>query len=114
MRYSRRERRLNPCKPACGKTVVLTQLWRACWTIELKDRLTVADDMHMGRSMVIGVNHHAQTIYLVNRRHYSINPNVLVIFFIADESVDAIAFLQEPSKTLPLLCRALRRSSGRS
>jgi len=30
--------------------------------------------MHMGRSVVIGVNHHAETSDPVNRRHYSIIP----------------------------------------
>jgi len=36
--------------------------------------------MHMGRSVVIGVNHHAETSDPVNRTHYSINPNALVMF----------------------------------
>ena len=36
--------------------------------------------MHMGRSVVIGVNHHAETSDPVNGRHYSINPSALVMF----------------------------------
>src|SRR5262245_15141080 len=36
--------------------------------------------MHMGRSVVIGVNHHAETSDPVDRRHYSINLSALVIF----------------------------------
>src|SRR5262249_21528251 len=36
--------------------------------------------MHMGWSVVIGVNHHAETIDPVNCRHYSINPSALVMF----------------------------------
>ena len=35
--------------------------------------------MHMGWSVVIGVNHHAETSDPVNGRHYSINPNALVM-----------------------------------
>ena len=34
----------------------------------------------MGRSVVIGVNHHAETSDPVNGRHYSINPSALVMF----------------------------------
>jgi hypothetical protein len=49
--------------------------------MELENSLTaIADDMHMGRPMVIWVNHRAQTLYHVNSWHSTINLSVLVDF----------------------------------
>jgi hypothetical protein len=50
--------------------------------MEIENSLaSAADDMDMGRSVVVGVNDHAQAVYpITHRRHYSTNPSVLVLF----------------------------------
>jgi hypothetical protein len=82
VRQSRRESLPDPWKLAYPETVILAQRWRAFGTIELENSLTaIADDMHVGWSMVIRINRHAQTLYRVNSWHYTINLSVLVVFF---------------------------------
>jgi hypothetical protein len=68
--------------------------------------------MHMGRSVVIGVNHHAETSDPVNCRHYSINPSVLVMF-LYDQCISCVngfvasAFSNAPV-ALPSMATLLR------
>ena len=62
------------CQLASRKSVVLTQLRWAVWTVKMKNGLESAtNNMHVSRSMVVGVNYWPQAISQINARHFAID-----------------------------------------
>jgi hypothetical protein len=68
----------NPGKFPLRKTTVFPQLRRSVWTVQIKHSFaSAAQDMNMGRAMIVAIDHHAQTKNHKYGWHYIKNLNRL-------------------------------------